>query len=114
MRTNEIIWAEQIHRGSINSICPTLSGQIITGSADKTLIITDVLSGFKKAGVMRASDSVFDAISFETFSVAGCGDGSVLVFDNDTQECLYGFGVMNQGGVRCLKLSDDYSRFKES
>jgi len=53
---------------------------------------------------------VFCAESIFNLTIAGCGDGSVLVFDNDTGKCLYGYGVMKQGIARLMKLSDDKTK----
>jgi len=30
-----------------------------------------------------------------------------MCYDNDTGKCLYGFGVMSKGVVRCLDISED-------
>lgn len=51
---------------------------------------------------MKASDGVFCIDHIYNLTIAGCGDGNVLVFDNDSGECLYGFGAMNKGVVRCM------------
>lgn len=39
-------------------------------------------------------------------TIAGCGDGNILFYDNDSGECLYGFGAMNKGCVREMKIND--------
>lgn len=83
---------------------------MITCSADRTCAIIDPVSGFKKRGVLELSEAGLTCLSLWNMTVVGVGDGNVLVFDNDTQECLFGFGCMRQGGVRCLKLSEDKSR----
>lgn len=33
-----------------------------------------------------------------------------MAYDNDTGKCLYGFGVMSKGIVRCLEISDDCTK----
>lgn len=63
---------------------------VVTGSADKTCMLIDMGSGFKKYGKMDATDAVFVLETIYNITLAGTGDGNVLAFDNDTQECLYG------------------------
>ena len=63
----------------------------MTGSADKTIKVIDVLSGFKIFGQFETSDAVFTLETVYNLTIAGCGDGNLIVFDNDTGECLYGF-----------------------
>ena len=95
---------------------------MITGSADKTVKIIDILSGFKMFSTLETSDAVFTLETVYNLTIAGCGDGNLVVFDNDNGECLYGlvcfllelrnhiliisFGAMSKGGIhniRCLK-----------
>ena len=68
---------------------------MITASADKTLKLFDIASGFKQAGVMKASDAVFCVETFEDITIAGTGDGNILAYDNNTSECLYGYNKMD-------------------
>ncbi len=122
MRTNKPVFAEQLHKGAVNQLLADLSGNstprspVITCSADKTCKIVDPLSSFKVRGQMQCKDAVFTIATVHNLTVAGCGDGNLLFFDNDTQKCLYGydpltsFGAMQQGGIRCLKVSQDKSR----
>lgn len=122
MRTNKPVFSEQLHKGAVNQLVTDMSGNsrlaspVITCSADKTCKILDPLSGFKVRGQMQCKDAVFAIASVYNMTVAGCGDGNLLFFDNDSQKCLYGyslltrFGAMQQGGVRCLKVSQDNSR----
>lgn len=63
---------------------------MITGSADKTVKVLDILSGFKLFNTMQTSDAVFSLETVYNLTVAGCGDGNIVVFDNDNGECLYG------------------------
>jgi hypothetical protein len=51
---------------------------------------------------MKAKDAVFSVEHIYNLTVAGCGDGNILVYDNDTGECLYGYGAMTKGSVRCM------------
>lgn len=55
---------------------------------------------------MKATDSLFSLDSIGSLTVAGSGDGNIFVYDNDTGKCLYGFGAMNQGAVRNLKINE--------
>ena len=63
---------------------------VIVCSADKTCTIIDPIAGFKKRGVLKCEDSAITLLTVFNLTVVGCSDGNVLVFDNDTQECLYG------------------------
>ena len=87
-----------------------MSGFIITCSADKTCAIIDPQSGFKEVGRLKCSDAAFTFATAWNFTAVGCGDGDLLVFDNDTQQCLYGFGAMAKGAVHAMKINDDCSR----
>ncbi|KAL4459982.1 hypothetical protein ABPG74_003508 [Tetrahymena malaccensis] len=110
MRTNKLVYNEQIHRGAINGLQTNLGGQVITGSADKTLRVIDIQSGFKPMANMKATDAVFCIETIYNLTVAGCGDGNVLCFENDTGKCLYGFGAMSQGVVRCMKINENSTK----
>jgi len=57
---------------------------IVTASADKTGKLIDVVGGFKTAGVLKGTDALYCLESIHNLTVAGSGDGNVLVFDNDT------------------------------
>ena len=59
---------------------------------------------------MVCKDAVFCLETAYNYTVAGCGDGNLLFFDNDSMKCLYGFGAMQQGGVRCMKANEQKSR----
>jgi len=59
---------------------------------------------------LELSEGGLNCLSIYNLTVVGVADGNVLVFNNDTQECLYGFGCMRQGGARCLKLSEDKTK----
>jgi len=37
---------------------------------------------------------VFCSESIYNLTIVGCGDGNIYVLDNDSGECLYGFGAM--------------------
>ena len=54
---------------------------------------------------MKASDAIYCTYPIysrkniflvvkKDMTIAGSGDGNVLVYDNDSGKCLYGFGAM--------------------
>ena len=79
----------------------------MTCSADKTLKIIDIVSGFKQHVQMKSTDAVFCIETIGSLTVAGSGDGNIFVYDNDDGKCLYGFGAMNKGGVRAIKINEN-------
>lgn len=79
------------------------SNIVITCSADKTCKIIDPLSGYRIRGQMQCKDAVYSLASAYNVTVAGCGDGNLLFFDNDTQKCLYGYSQYNLDLVPCNK-----------
>lgn len=52
---------------------------------------------------MQCKDAVYSLASAYNVTVAGCGDGNLLFFDNDTQKCLYGYNEINIDLVPCNK-----------
>lgn len=56
---------------------------VVTGSADKSVKLTDIVSGFKTVCQMKATDAIFAVDSIYNLTVAGSGDGNVFVYDND-------------------------------
>ncbi|CAD8102273.1 unnamed protein product [Paramecium primaurelia] len=110
MRTNKLVNQSQIHKGSINGLAVNLQNFIITGSADATCKIIDIVAGFKPVSMMKAKDAVFSIETIYNMTIAGCGDGNVLFYDNDSGQCLYGFGAMNKGCVRQLKINDNKTK----
>jgi len=110
MRTNKTVYHEQLHKGAINAVKSNLSGMIVTASADKTGRMIDVVSGFKNFGTFEGNDALYSLENIHNLTVVGSGDGNVLLFDNDTLECLWGYGVMTKGGVRMLQITDDKTR----
>lgn len=50
----------------------------------------DPISGFKIRAELSCTDAAFCMVSVMNLTAVGCGDGNLLVFDNDTSECLYG------------------------
>ena len=110
MRSNQPVFSKQLHQGALNKVLGNMSGLIITCSADKTCAIIDPQSGFKEIGRLKCSDAAFTMVTAWNYTAVGCGDGNLLVFNNDTQECLYGFGAMSKGAVHAMKVSDDFTK----
>ena len=79
----------------------------MTASADKTIKTFDVYSGFKPLSIMNTTDAVFCGEILENLELVGCGDGNILCFNLDTNECLYGYGADTTGAVHCMKINDD-------
>ncbi|EGR32849.1 WD40 repeat protein [Ichthyophthirius multifiliis] len=111
MRTNKVVNNTQIHHGAINALEQNLSGQIVTGSADKSIKITDIQSGFKQLSTMKATDMVYCLQTIYNLTLAGCGDGNILCFENDHGKSLYGFGAMSKGVVRSMKINDKSTKY---
>jgi hypothetical protein len=59
---------------------------------------------------MKAPDAIFCIDIIYNLTIAGCGDGNILVYDNDSGECLYGFGAMSKGAVRCMQMNDQKNK----
>lgn len=107
LRDNNCIFSEQVHRGAINVLCTSLNNTIITGSADNTGVIFDIMMGFRPRSTMKANSSIFCGEILGNLFVCGCADGNLIVFDMDTEEALFGFGADNVGGVNCLGISQN-------
>lgn len=109
MRTNAPVFKDRIHGGAINLIECSLSNYLVTGSADKTVKIFDVMSGFKLMHTMNSTDAVFCGKIVHNLAICGCGDGNILAFDLDQGKCIYGYGADSMGAVNCLQVADDLS-----
>jgi WD40 repeat protein len=85
--------SKQIYRISVKNsfYSNNFNSLVITGSADKSIKILDIIGGFKEFRTLRTSDAVFSLETLYNLTVAGCGDGNLLVFDNDVGDCLYGY-----------------------
>merc|ERR1712150_125792 len=110
MRTNKKVFNKQLHCGAVNQVKTNPQGCIVTCSADKSLAIIDPQSGFKERGRMLCKDMVFCFENAFDCTAAGCGDGNLLVFDNNSMKCLYGFGAMKVGSISCMKVNKDCSK----
>jgi hypothetical protein len=59
---------------------------------------------------MTTTDAVFcGKIIQNNLAIAGCGDGNILAFNLDTNECLYGYGADQMGAVHCMAPTEDFS-----
>ena len=71
------------------------------------------MSGFKIANQqpMTTTDAVFcgNLIKNTQLLIVGCGDGNILAFDLDKDECLYGYGADQVGAVHCMAVTEDQS-----
>jgi len=107
MRSHSVISQGQIHGGAINMLASSLSGFIVTGAADKTIKTFDIFNSLNKVGAMQTTDAVFCGEVIQNLCIVGCGDGNILSFDLDKNECLYGYGADTTGAVHCLAINDD-------
>lgn len=81
MRSNQAVFKDRIHGGAINLVDCSLNNFLVTGSADKKVKVFDIVSGFKLASEMNATDAIFCAKLIENLAICGCGDGNILAFD---------------------------------
>ena len=110
MRTHQPVKKERVHQGAINFLDSSLSSFIITGSADKTVKKFDIISGFKQMASMPTTDAVFcGKLINNNLAIAGCGDGNILAFDLDKDQCIYGYGADPMGAVHCMAPTEDMS-----
>lgn len=110
MRNNKKVFSQQLHRAAINYVGTNDSNLLITGSADKTIKIFDMLSGFKQIGELKSADAVFCGDIYDNFLAVGCGDGNLLAYNLDTMECLYGYGCEEKGGIKIVKILPEKKR----
>ena len=107
MRSQQPVFKERIHGGAINLLAVTSSGEVITGSADKSVKVFQV-GNSKPISVQKTTDAVFCGELFGSMVVAGCGDGNILTFNTQKAlECIWGYGVDEVGAVHCLKVIQD-------
>lgn len=112
MRTNEKVFSKVIHKGAINLLKTSPNSNLIfTGSADKTVKVFDILKGFSEISVMKSTDAVYCGDLYESsFLAVGSGDGSLLGYNLNTFDCCWGYGVEEQGGVRCLQIEKNTNK----
>lgn len=110
MRTNLKIFSKQLHRAAINFVGTTEENLLVTGSADKTIKIFDMLGDFKMLGELKTSDAVFCGDIFENVLAVGCGDGNLICYNLDTFECLFGYGCEKKGGIKFVKFVPNKKR----
>lgn len=112
MKSSEKVFSKRLHSGAINLLkSASMSNLVFTGSADKTIKVLDVLNGFSEINSMKSTDAVFCGDLLESsFLVAGCGDGSILGYDLNKFDCVWGYGVEETGGVRCVHIEKAKNR----
>ena len=110
MKSNKKVFSKQLHRAAINYVGTNDSNLLITGSADKTIKIFDMLNGFAQIGELKSADAVFCGDVYGNILAVGCGDGNLLAYNLDTMECLYGFGCEEKGGVKIVKFVPEKKR----
>ena len=85
--------------------------------------LVDIWSGFKHFGEMESTSPVHCVETIHNLTIAGAEDGNVLAYDNDLQECLWGyiiedfrdinnenmntFGAMESGAVKEIQITTD-------
>ena len=83
---------------------------VVTGSADKSLKVFDMASGFTPLGSLPAKAIVCCGTIHENIAIAGCGDGNILFYDLEEMKVAYGFGAINDGPVNCMKLNAGHNK----
>lgn len=83
MRSHAPVFKSVVHGGAINFVDCSMSNFVITGAADKKVKMFDVISGFKVASTMNATDAIFCGKLMHNLLITGCGDGNILAFDLD-------------------------------
>ena len=105
MRTNEAVFSKRIHGGSINVMQVLGDDLLLTASADKNIIVSDLRD---KANVICQSKAPESIICGEVEAgalIVGCTDGNLLSYDIETLECKWGFGADNKGAVNALSVA---------
>ena len=108
MRSHVAIFVQQIHTGSVNCLS-AYKDCIITASADHYYRIID-FNGFKSRSHVDTQDMLFAVERCKDLLILGTGGGNVLVYDLQSGECLYGYGVMKKGCCRLLGLNTNKTR----
>ena len=81
MNTNKPIFSKLLHKAAINFIGTTKNDLLVTGSADRTIKIFDMTSGFSQIGELKTADAVFCGDICGDVLAVGCGDGNLLAYD---------------------------------
>lgn len=69
--------------------------------------VTDPAASYDQVYTLKTTDSVFCGEVVNNIGIAGCGDGSIIAYNVDDGDCLYGYGCDPEGGVQCLMATDD-------
>jgi WD40 repeat protein len=107
MRTHKPITKARVHNAAINMLATTTTGYAVTGSADKTLKTFDIFNNCAAMSTLKATDAVFCGEVLDNLVVVGCGDGNILGFNLEDNQCMWGYGADQTGAVHCLKINDD-------
>ena len=115
MRTHEPILQHQVHRAAINFLSMSMTNTrkaqlVITGSFDGTIKVLDAMMDFRERSSLTCTGGVLCGELMENLAIVGCQDGNINVFDTDTEECLFGYGVDNVGAVNCLSTAFNRKR----
>ena len=113
MRTSERAFSKRVHSGAINFFKSSpMSNLLFSGSADKTIKIFDLSkSGLNEIVTLKSTDAVFCGdVNQSSFLCVGSGDGNLLGYDLNKMECLWGYGVEEQGAVRCCQMYNQRGR----
>ena len=97
-----------IHKGSVNCLTVT-NGIVGTASADHYLRLFS-LNGMKTIHKIDTQDMLFAMEHVNDLTILGTGSGNILTYDNNSGECLYGYGVMKKGVCRLLGLNKNKTR----
>lgn len=114
-RTQGPVHSAALHRnavgkGAVNSIgvSYTACGNgpiVVTVGADNLIKVLEPRCGFKVLhSISSHRDFIYSLYIAGPLAWSGSGDGSLLVHELLTGQCLYGLGADSQGAVRCVSL----------
>lgn len=106
MRSNEYLLKNKIHGGNICKVKQTMSNYLLTASADGSVGIIDPVKSFNISNRLKTDNSVFSMDSFRNYVVLGLENSNIYVYDLDTTECIWGFGILREGGVTNINISE--------
>ena len=107
MRSHKQILKTQIHAGAINFLECSSQSYLVTGAADKSVKVFDILRDLRPLSQMETTDAVFCGKTLDNLILVGCGDGNLLSYEAESGECLYGYGADQVGAVHCMGINDD-------